>query len=78
MIRCARHFGGDDRLHDRLLLVVGHRHAAGEQRLDAVFDQEIVFEADQEPRLAGIALAPGAPRSCRSTRRLSWRFVPMT
>ena len=55
----ARHFGDDDRLGDRLV-VVGHHHPAGEQRLDAVLDQEVVFEADQEARLAGIALAAGA------------------
>ena len=34
--------------------------ATGEQRLDAVADQQIVLEADEEPRLAGIALPSGA------------------
>ena len=42
------------------LVVVWHRDPAGEQRLDAVPYQEIVFKADQEARFAGIALAPGA------------------
>ena len=60
MIRCARAtsvatIGSVDRL-----VVVWHRDPAGEQRLDAVLDQEVVLEADQEARFAGIALAPGA------------------
>ena len=59
MIRCARATSVMTIGSAIGLVVVWHRDPAGEQRLDAVLDQEIVFEADQEARFAGIALAPG-------------------
>ena len=43
---------------ERLVASAGH-DAAGDQRLDAVAHQQVVFEADEEARLARIALPSG-------------------
>ena len=60
MIRCARATSVATIGSVIGCVVVWHRDAAGEQRLDAELDQQIVLEADQEARFAGIALPPGA------------------
>src|SRR5204863_2383015 len=54
----ARDLAAQHRMIERLILLAGD-DASRDQGLDAVAHQQVVFEAHEETRLAGIALPPG-------------------
>jgi hypothetical protein len=53
--------------------VMTQLHGAGGEQ-----PHQLVLERQEEPALAGVALAPERPRSWLSMRRLSWRSLPST